>query len=524
EYIDVLEDRYICNACRMPLNHPMQAQCGHRFCKHCIDVILISPFPACPRDGQTIQALSVFHDRCALVEMQALPCYCHGRCDGCQWTGPVAMITVHEEVCAFIKVSCIHASDGCGEIMLRFQLAKHVEKECPFRLITCVYCQNDVPERTLIEHLKKCPAFPIECPNECGVKRIERKKLSAHTRECPNALTDCRFSPLGCTYKVKKIALREHQNKHVIKHMILLGRTTGEPQPNLLELENQLERFDGENTSFKTELERHKYEFAQMKERFNDQNARLGIVEKTVANQKGDIAEIWMRFDQENLVGEVRMRDKLKKFKVKTKANKECLLSLMKRLEVQDDSQTNPNKLNRRLSQLESSITIHKTKLFQEDLRIQIQQAISYDGTFLWKIDKFTERYAEAKSGNATSIYSSPFYTHRFGYKLCARLFPNGDGSARDNYLSIFIALMRGEYDSILPWPFQETITITLIDQDNGMNISETFDPDPCSISFQRPTRNINVASGCPRFCSQTVLRTRGYMNENCVFVKVVVD
>ena len=37
------------------------------------------------------------------------------------------------------------------------------------------------------------------------------------------------------------------------------------------------------------------------------------------------------------------------------------------------------------------------------------------------------------------SLYSPPFYTSRHGYKACARIYPNGDGSGKNHYLSLFL-------------------------------------------------------------------------------------
>lgn len=50
------------------------------------------------------------------------------------------------------------------------------------------------------------------------------------------------------------------------------------------------------------------------------------------------------------------------------------------------------------------------------------------------------------------------FYTAKYGYKLCLRLYLNGDGSGKKTHLSLFIVIMRGEYDALLPWPFRNKV------------------------------------------------------------------
>lgn len=44
-------------------------------------------------------------------------------------------------------------------------------------------------------------------------------------------------------------------------------------------------------------------------------------------------------------------------------------------------------------------------------------------------------------------------------------LHPNGRNDGLNTHLSIFVRLMKSEYDGILPWPFDKKVTITLIDQ-----------------------------------------------------------
>ena len=57
---------------------------------------------------------------------------------------------------------------------------------------------------------------------------------------------------------------------------------------------------------------------------------------------------------------------------------------------------------------------------------------------------------------------SQPFYTHPRGYKMCLSVEANG---VNGTYVSIWIQLMRGEFDSYLKWPFRGGITIKLLNQ-----------------------------------------------------------
>ncbi|CAL1529666.1 unnamed protein product, partial [Lymnaea stagnalis] len=98
------------------------------------------------------------------------------------------------------------------------------------------------------------------------------------------------------------------------------------------------------------------------------------------------------------------------------------------------------------------------------------------------------------------SLYSQPFYTGRFGYKMCARVYLNGDGIGRGTHMSLYFVVMKGEYDALLAWPFQQRVSLVLLDQSpEKRHLKDEFFPDPNSTSFRRPMNaEMNVASGCP--------------------------
>ena len=157
-------------------------------------------------------------------------------------------------------------------------------------------------------------------------------------------------------------------------------------------------------------------------------------------------------------------------------------------------------------------------------LMVQTLQATSYNGTFIWKIPEIQRRRGEARSGRTVSLYSAPFYTSRHGYKMCLRLYMDGDGSGKGTHLSFFLTLMRGEYDALLTWPFRQTVTLTLLDQDKQKDIFQSFRPDPSSSSFQRPINEMNVASGCPKFAPLSILDNASYVKDDTMFMKCQVD
>ena len=160
---------------------------------------------------------------------------------------------------------------------------------------------------------------------------------------------------------------------------------------------------------------------------------------------------------------------------------------------------------------------------FQNNYFLQTLQATSYNGQFVWKIPEVARRKDEAISGKTISLYSAPFYTSRFGYKLCLRLYMNGDGSGKGTHLSFFLTIMKGEYDALLQWPFNQMVTLMLLDQSSRKkHIVQCFKPEPTSSSFWRPQSDMNVASGCPKFASLSVLLDSDFVKDDTIFCNVI--
>ena len=164
---------------------------------------------------------------------------------------------------------------------------------------------------------------------------------------------------------------------------------------------------------------------------------------------------------------------------------------------------------------------------YHSDLALSVQtlQATSYNGIYIWKVPEVIRRRRDAVLGKTISLYSAPFFTSRHGYKLCLRVYLNGDGSGRGTHVSFFITLMKGEFDPLLPWPFKQTVSLSLLAQDGvSRDITQSFKPDEESSSFQMPKSEMNVASGCPQFCSLAVLENPSYARTDTIYLKGAVN
>ena len=190
----------------------------------------------------------------------------------------------------------------------------------------------------------------------------------------------------------------------------------------------------------------------------------------------------------------------------------------------QEASNGTINQLQRQFESMSHSLALRNVMVSDLDEFARQQQVASYDGTLVWKISDFTRRRQDAISGKEVSFYSPWFYTGRYGYKMCARIYLNGDGMGKGTHISVFFVVMRGEHDALLRWPFRQKVTFMLLDQNNEEHVIDAFRPDPSSSSFQRPRRESNIASGCPTFCSLSELNNHAYVRDDVMFLKVIVD
>ena len=111
----------------------------------------------------------------------------------------------------------------------------------------------------------------------------------------------------------------------------------------------------------------------------------------------------------------------------------------------------------------------------------------------MWKIFSFSQKMADAQAGKKTSIYSLPSYLEK--YKVCLQLYIMGDDVGKNSHMSLYLVIMKGEFDNILQWPFTHKVTFKLINQTGGRDIIDTFQPDPMSSSFRKPKSDMNIAS-----------------------------
>ena len=111
---------------------------------------------------------------------------------------------------------------------------------------------------------------------------------------------------------------------------------------------------------------------------------------------------------------------------------------------------------------------------------------------------------------------------------MCILLFMDGDGTGQGTHISFYDALMRGENDARLQWPFRKRVALTLESQDyQQQDIVKCFQPDPTEFdsSFWQPSLHcdMNVAFGCPQFAPISVLDNPAYVRNDTMIIKCMI-
>ena len=298
-----------------------------------------------------------------------------------------------------------------------------------------------------------------------------------------------------------------------------------------------LTNYDGIISDILTQIQTSTTETRDFREKLREHSERITSLERKVAsgNLTAAAASAQMSGDSRACVPNNEIVRRVNNLENKTADHEVLLVESNRSIEkanrdvgnvrrLVETVQETVRRVERRIESIEHTLALRNVTLADLEEYVRQQEFSSYDGKLLWKITEFARKRNEAVSGQQVSFFSPCFYTSRYGYKMCARIYLNGDGMGRGTHISVFFVVLWGQYDAILRWPFRQKVTFMLFDQDNVQHVIEAFRPDPNSPSFQRPRRETNIASGCPMFCSLTELNNHAYVRDDTMFLKIIVD
>ena len=179
------------------------------------------PCPLCKEQLQTVP------DKFFRRKVKELKVRCPKNNAGCDWVGELGSLDQHlggdrlEGECQYIEIACPNL---CGGWVQRHDLEGHKGNLCPKRRFVCTHCAYEATYQEIMEdHWPKCSKYPLECPNKCGERDIERQHLPDHLHVCPLEVIECEFDYAGCTKKVKRQEMQSHVDSSVKAHLQLVA-------------------------------------------------------------------------------------------------------------------------------------------------------------------------------------------------------------------------------------------------------------------------------------------------------------
>ncbi|NXP23852.1 TRAF2 factor, partial [Scytalopus superciliaris] len=463
--------KYLCSNCNNILKKALQTLCGHRYCSACLAWIVRNNKNAiCQKckeeDPNTLSEESLLSEERAFgdaaINKEISELKVHCVTLGCSWSGIMKDFEEHQSLCEYALIPC---HTGCGHVVMRKKLADHLENGCANNVTVCQQCQRSLPS------------------TECQVRTLllQSRALCYYLRQTvmpfphPANKDGCRFSEVGCSFRGSKEKLKEHEKSAVGAHMLLLLQHMRQLKGTLCSAAKAARGVTPQAELNKLENKLHVFENI------------VAVLNKEVESSNMEI--------------------------VAFRRQSELDQNIIRGLELKIAE------LHRCLTQKDAGLSsLHKSLLFSEQA--------SYDGIFLWKITDVGRKLQDSVTGRTVGLYSPAFYTAKYGYKVCLRVYLNGDGTGKGTHMSLFFVVMKGDYDALLPWPFRHKVTFMLLDQNNREHVIDAFRPDLSSASFQRPVHDMNVASGCPMFLPLAKLQSprHAYVKEDTLFLKCIIE
>ena len=198
EFIDPLPKDFKCSLCLQYLKQPTLTNCGHHFCKQCIDRAVersrkLKQGPVCPLCKE--KDFQMFIDRSTERKISSLRVYCLKKSQGCGWEGELGSLNHHMDLkegdCGFVQVECKFYKMGCTTSVLRKDLLKHMEENTHKHIILMSVLGSQIGDGSLELNLKlqeqtaEMLQMQICCRDEEFQQRLEslEKKLEMKSEE-----------------------------------------------------------------------------------------------------------------------------------------------------------------------------------------------------------------------------------------------------------------------------------------------------------------------------------------------------
>ncbi len=318
------------------------------------------------------------------------------------------------------KVKCKHQAKGCEWVGELGELMKHLNENptldarqsgCEHQEVKCTHCEELFTRKDIVNHEASCLFRPYVC-EYCNTFQSTCHDVTVnHWPMCPRRPIPC---PNHCGLYPEKRDIQHH-------------------------LEN-----DCPNAALKCPFAYAgctlQLRSAEMDAHIQDnvtQHAKLMATHQQ--NALADISGTVVKLTEENQGLKESMEKQSEEFK-------ELL-----------------QKQSADINKLQVDLTRFKNKQDTNKRAIQALQEHSTIAPIIFTLDDFEGRLKRKDMGWSPAA----FYTHPQGYKMLLCVDVYGNGTGKGTHMSVFLSLLRGEFDEHLKWPFRASITVRLENQDD---------------------------------------------------------
>ena len=476
---------------------------------------------------------------------------CSNYMEGCTWVGELKDLHDHLGGCQ-VRVAC---PLGCNKCLYRSELKEHCSYHCHKRMILCKNCGYYNTFTTITEkHYPICSWSPIDCPNQCLVKRLQQQQLEQHLKECSHQIIDCpcRKTPTGCSVRLPRRKMILHiLNQHNL--MVKINQTVAIIPPTVSPqyLHNQAP-MEFIINNFNEKKEANEELFSSPFYTYNrGYKFCLQVYTNGYSKSRGSYLSVFaklMRGEYDNKLewpfeGDIRVE------LLNWRADKDHHSHTISFDRYHDPDGISTSRLTNQetaigygsaqfISHTDLAPTTNTEYLRDDYLKLRVSAIVYYSTPLLhwYMTPAWQDSLSTAQSGTAqftvtecskrkqfnNQYISPPFTTSPQGYRLCLRVDTNGRGCGKGSHLSIFAYIMKGQHDDHLQWPFTGTISFELL---NWLEDKEHYKRTLVLTDFVRVTkRKYGNFTGYPQFISQSSLNSSTnplFLYQDCICVRV---
>ena len=471
DFVESPADDLLCKICQYPARDPQQTNtcCGQTFCAMCLGKYMDSKIldnKQCPY-CKTVPFTFV-PDARSKRYVGGLKVFCPRKSLGCTWTGELRSLEEH--------------------------LVKDIDNKrgCPFTELQCSNGCGVVMQRRLVEgHLKsECELREVKC-EYCNTTGSYQWINSSHHEECPKYPVEC---PNHCEVgHVRRDEIDGHLEECPLAIVECPYAAVG--CESVVRRKEEMEHVMG---SVGQHMEYNKNKDLQ------DTKDKLKQSQEMQSQLKTVIAEKERELD-----------------------------------EVRKNAEENSNILQKMIQQLKDKLEGTEQSL-QHQLKVNTQLQLQVNFHWLFQLNSLSNSGNEVvpvviklaefeKYKNRENTYSTGFYARDEGYKVYLCVYPSGY-AGYDNYVTVIVYLMKGDYDGHLTWPVKGTLTVQLLNQLSDDSHSEPvkFQFDGHSKNCQRVTTGTRSNSGLWYFqfihhnrLSYDADKKCQYLKDDCLFFRI---